>query len=311
MSESKNPFADTAEVPAVGQSGTASPGVGRVRIDCAGRTHQGFVRTNNEDHFYISRFGRFLMPLATNVSGQAETLFEEEGHGLVVADGMGGAAAGEWASSLAIQTMLRLVIQTPDWILAAEGPEVDRVLKRMAERFVEIDQVLLNEAEKHAKLHGMGTTMTVAANYGSSMILTHVGDSRAYLYRGGTLHQLTQDHTLAQALVDQGYLTHVREATLQVQHTLVKALGGLGHRAQADVQRLTLLDRDTLLLCTDGLTDMMPDPEIVAVLGKAVPAADLADQLVQEALAKGGKDNVTVIVARYAFVNRPEAPVGK
>lgn len=304
MSTVNKQLAETAELPGLDRPSRPSAGVGRVRVDCAGLTNTGLVRSNNEDHFFVARFGRFLEPLITNM-GQASTMFEEEGHGLVVADGMGGAAAGELASNLAIRTLLQLVIQTPDWIFAAAGAEAERVMARMTERFRVIDDVLLEKAAKDAQLRGMGTTMTLACNVGDMLVLTHIGDSRAYLFRAGTLHQLTHDHTVAQALVDQGYLIHVSEAATHLQHTLVKVLGGTG-KQDADVQRLTLLDQDVMLLCSDGLTDMVEDADIARILAKSGTAAELCKALVERALANGGKDNVTVVVARYAFVDRPK-----
>src|SRR5215475_472123 len=139
------PMADTIELPAPDQSATASAGVGRVRVDFAAATDKGKVRANNEDHYFVTRFGRFLEPLATNVSDQKELMLEEEGHGLVVADGMGGAAAGELASKIAIRELLRLVVQTPDWIISPNASDAERVMDRMADRYEKIDQTLLEE----------------------------------------------------------------------------------------------------------------------------------------------------------------------
>jgi PPM family protein phosphatase len=307
MGSEQNPMGDTAEFSLPEQTPSASAGAGRVRVDCAGLSHTGHVRSNNEDHFLIARFGRFLTPLLTNMPGQAVTMFEEEGHGMVVADGMGGAAAGELASKLAIRTLMDLVIQTPDWIISSEGPDAERVMQRMAERFCRIDDRLLEEAAKNPHLQGMGTTMTLACNVGDCLVLTHIGDSRAYLFRAGALHQLTHDHTLAQTLVDQGFLKRTADAARQVKHSLVRVLGGLGHQCAADVQRLILLDQDMILLCSDGLTDMVGDADISAILAAGASAHDACAGLVERALKNGGKDNVTVVIARYGFINRPPA----
>lgn len=305
MSTPSNPLAETAELPSLARPASASAGTGRVRVDCAGMSHKGLVRSNNEDHYLVARFGRFLEPLLTNMPGQASMMFEEEGHVLVVADGMGGAAAGELASNLAIRTLLNLVIQTSDWIISPGGPESERVMARMAERFRRIDDRLLEEAARNQNLKGMGTTMTLACNVSDTLVLTHIGDSRAYLFRAGTLHQLTHDHTVAQALVDQGFLRHVNEAAANLRHTLVKVLGGVGHQGDADVDRLTLLDQDVIVLCSDGLTDMVDDAAIAGILKTNAPADELCRGLVDRALGNGGKDNVTVLVARYAFIDHP------
>jgi len=306
-SPNDSPLADTAEMPALGKTPNPSAGVGRVRVDCAALSHKGHVRTNNEDHYLVARFGRFLTPLLTNVPGQSDTLFEEEGHGIVVADGMGGAAAGELASNLAIRTLISLVVQTPDWIISTAGSEAERVSQRMAERYRQIDDRLLEEAAKSSHLKGMGTTMTLACNVGDRLVLTHIGDSRAYLFRGGVLHQLTRDHTVAQALVEQGLLERAGDAALRLQHTLVRVLGGLGHHCEADVEHFKLHNQDMLLLCTDGLTDMVDDSAISAILAAGAPPSEACAALVERALQNGGKDNVTVAVARYGFISQPTA----
>ncbi len=298
---------DTAELPIFSQDAvtTATAGVGRVRVDCGAVTNPGLLRPNNEDHYLVCRFGRYLTPLATNLDGHADTLFEEEGYGMVVADGLGGAAAGEKASELAVRAMLNLIINTPDWIISTTERDADRVLKRMAERFRMIDELLTQEALQDSQLHGMGTTMTLAANVGDSLIVTHVGDSRAYLFRAGKLHQLTHDHTVAQALVDQGVLKRTEEASVRLQHSLTKLLGGAGAQCEADMRRFGLADQDVLVLCSDGLTDMVDDAGITVILNTNEPAPKLAQALVDRALKNGGKDNVTVIVARYSFFSRP------
>lgn len=307
MSEPNDPdMADTAEMPIFPkENAAASAGAGRVRIDYAAMTNQGLVRENNEDHFFVARFGRFLSPLTTNVEGQENTLFEEEGYALAVADGLGGASGGETASDLAIRGMLSLVYSTPDWIISPGDIAAERVMKRMVERYRRIDEMLVEEGKYQPELEGMGTTLTVAANVGESLIVTHVGDSRAYLFRDGRLHQLTHDHTVAQALVDQGVIERKEDAATRLQHSLTKLLGGTGRQCEADVQRILLHDRDVLVLCTDGLTDMVDDASISDILAAASTAKDAAQALTGSALANGGKDNVTVIVARYGFFKRP------
>jgi serine/threonine protein phosphatase PrpC len=235
-------------------------------------------------------------------------MFEEEGYGMVVADGMGGAAGGEVASSLAIRTLLNLIFDTPDWIISSDQHHAEQVMQRMAERFRQIDERLIEKADGEPALRGMGTTMTLACNVGDSMILAHIGDSRAYLYRAGMLHQLTHDHTVAQALVDNGILTRADLACVRLQHALIRVLGGNGHQCEADMQRLLLLNGDVIVLCTDGLTDMVNDADIAAILGKNAAVSDSCHALVERALHNGGKDNVTAIVARYGFFDRSPSP---
>ena len=234
-----------------------------VQVDVAGLSHPGKVRPNNEDHFLVLRFGRFLEPLATNLpAGQAPPRCEDVGYALAVADGMGGHAAGEEASKLALTTLVNLVLNTPDWFLRMdEASSAEEVMRRAAERFGHIDHALADEAVEDPRLHGLGTTMTLAANLAGDLLLAHVGDSRAYLLRAGALHQLTRDHTWVGELCQAGLITQAQAATHDLRHVLTRHLGA-NKGARPDVQRLALADGDCLLLCSDGLSDMVSDAEI-------------------------------------------------
>jgi serine/threonine protein phosphatase PrpC len=141
----------------------------------------------------------------------------------------------------------------------------------------------------------------VAISLGADLVIGHIGDSRAYLLRGARLHRLTRDHTMAQALVDAGIANPQDAATKAMRHVLTAALGSTGERSDPEVQRLHLSDGDQLLLCTDGLTDMVEDKEIVSSLRDATSAEAACGVLVDRALAGGGRDNVTVVLARYQF----------
>ena len=271
-----------------------------VQVDVAGLSHPGHVRPNNEDHFLVLRFGRFLEPLATNLpAGQAPPRCEDVGYALAVADGMGGHAAGEEASKLALTTLVGLVLDTPDWFLRMDDPPAaEEVMRRAAERYGRIDQALAEEAVEDPRLRGLGTTMTLAASLGWDLLLAHVGDSRAYLFRGGALHQLTRDHTWVGELHQAGMITQAEAATHHLRHFLTRHLGA-NKGARPDVQRLALVDGDCLLLCTDGLSEMVRNVEIAEVLAGGGASEAMSQRLVDRALAAGGKDNVTAVVAHY------------
>jgi serine/threonine protein phosphatase PrpC len=296
--------ADTLELPALDFWTHASPhfGSARVQVDLGALSHQGLVRSNNEDHYVVVRLGRMLETLLTNVpAGQLPDRAEEVGYGLLVADGIGGASAGEVASRLAITTLINLVLRTPDWIFSTGAQAAETVKQRMAERYQQIDAALRDQSARDPGLSGMGTTMTLAYSLGNSLILGHIGDSRAYLVHGGELHQLTRDHTFVQALVAMGALTPEQAATHRCRHVLLRSLGGGEQAYQGDFERVTLSDGDQLLLCTDGLTDMVDNKSIASVLEGAVTATEACRQLVDLAL-NGGKDNATVALARYRFL---------
>ena len=214
---------------------------------------------------------------------------------------MGGAAAGEMASRLALTTLVGLILHTPDWILSDEPQEVERVIERLANHYRRIHEALCDQGLGDPKLAGMGTTMTVAGSLGASAVIGHIGDSRAYLLRGGKLHQLTRDHTWVQTLVDLEQISLEEAAQHPMRHVLIRSLGGRYRSIEGDFQRVGLADGDQLLLCTDGLTNMVHDAAIASLLGGAVTSNDACQALVAAALDNGGRDNVTVALARYHF----------
>jgi protein phosphatase len=300
---------DTAELPIVATPSDAlsptSPSAA-VQVDLAAESHPGKVLPKNEDHCLVIRFNRAFQTQLSNLpEGFIPLRAEEVGYAMVVADGMGGRAAGEVASRLAIRTLLNLSLTTPDWIMMKGEPESERVMQRMAERYRRVDAALREEAGADPSLWGMGTTMTLARSVGDELVLAHVGHSRAYLLRGGQLHLLTRDHTLVRELVDLGVVHPEETASHPFRHTLTRVLGGRGDGVEAEVQRVSLADEDQLLLCTDGLTEMVDATTIGAILRSSPSSNDACQRLVAVALQKGGKDNVTVVLARYRFPSKP------
>jgi len=289
--------ADTAEFAASGDQRHATA---RVEVEVAGISDAGNVRPNNEDHFLVVRFSRSLECLETNLPvGQVPARFQDIGYAMAVADGMGGHAAGEEASRHALAMLVKLVVMTPDWIFRVDDPAfAEEVMRRASERFEQIDHALAEEAEADPALYGFGTTMTLAAHIVKDLFVAHIGDSRAYLFRGGKLHQLTRDHTLVRELCEAGVITQAQAATHHLRHALTRHLGG-PKGAKPDVHRVALDDGDCLLLCSDGLTEMVPNDRIGALLADSEPPEKTCQRLIDRALAAGGKDNVTVVVARY------------
>lgn len=274
-----------------------------VTVEVAGLSDVGRVRTNNEDHFLITRFGRHMTVEDTNLpAGILTPWAEERGVGLVVADGIGGNNFGEEASRLAIASLFRLVLETPDWILRMDEEAQPReVARRTAERYERIGRMLAEEAEAYPHLQGFGTTLTAAFSIGRALFVGHVGDSRGYLFRDGQLLRLTRDHTVAQRLVDQGQIDPMEAATHRLRNVLTRSLGHKDAPVQPDVTRAVLNDDDRLLVCSDGLTDMLTDDVIAQILGSELPPAAVCRALVDLANQAGGRDNVTVAVARYRF----------
>jgi serine/threonine protein phosphatase PrpC len=276
-------------------------GLPAVRVDAAARSHAGLVRPNNEDVYLVVRYGRYWETLATNLPpGDAPARVDSDGYGFLVADGVGGHAAGEVASRLAVDTLIRLALETPDWILLPPGDEDwKRIQERAREYYRQIDAALRAEAEERPELQGMGTTLTLARNVGRDLIVAHVGDSRAYRLRGDDFRQLTRDHTLAQELADARGISPGDVVKHLFRHVLTRALGGKIGWAGVDVGKFGLDDGDQVLVCSDGLTEMVAPAEIAGVLRSAPTAEATCQELVELALKAGGKDNVTVALARY------------
>ena len=270
-------------------------------VDIGAATHQGHVRSNNEDHYLVTRVHRSLENLYTNLDAAVVAPPHNlTGYGLLVADGLGGMAAGEVASRIALTKLVDLVVKTPDWIMGLKRTQhAEAVLARMTDRFMKIDATLKKHADQDDSLGGMGTTLTVALNLANDLIIGHVGDSRAYLFSADRLSQLTKDHTLAQTLIDAGVASNNEFWVGSHRHVLTAALGSLDSHSQPEVQRLKLGVQDQLLLCTDGLTEMVDDKIIASVLRDANSAQRACDELITLALAGGGLDNITVIVARF------------
>jgi len=262
-------------------------------------SHAGKVRTNNEDQFLVARFGRSMEVLTTSVPpGLFPLRSTAEGWALLVADGMGGATAGEVASSTAVGAIVDLALETPDWILLVDEEGARDVVRRMNLRFLGVKKVLEERVRANPDLAGMGTTMTVAVTVGRDAVIAHVGDSRAYLFRGGVLHQLTRDDTFTQALLDSGDIGPEEAKRHPFRHMLTDVIGTNHGKFDPEFRHLRLETGDQLLLCTDGLTEMVPDDAIAEALRRPGPVQDACRDLVDRALAAGGRDNVTVVLGR-------------
>jgi protein phosphatase len=275
-------------------------GSSRVVVDMAAVSDRGLVRENNQDCYLVVRIRRSMERLLTNLlADQVPARAEEVGYGFVVADGMGGPAGGEVASQMAISTLVNLALHEPDWVFGISPEDTRRRVQRMARRWERVQEAIRARGDQELALGQMGATMTAVVSLGTRLVIGHVGDSRAYVFRCGQLRQLTRDHTLVQTMVDLGELTPEETATHPRRDRLMRSFSAAGDAYQGDFQETTLADGDQLLLCTDGLTDMVDNETIGAVLS-GVPSADEACQvLLVAALKNGGKDNVTIAVARY------------
>jgi protein phosphatase len=250
-----------------------------VRIASGGVTDLGRVRTNNEDCYKI------VEPL---------NLF-------VLSDGMGGEAHGEIASAMAVETVVKHCLDL-DANPAAKviGPvqhDWSARTKRLSTAIHLANRNIFKSAEENADQRGMGATLTAVWIDGANLSIAHVGDSRAYLLRGGSLLQLTRDHSLVAEQVRRGILTSAEAEESDMQSVLLRALGAQAE-IEVDVEEHTLFPRDVLLLCSDGLTRMVTDPEIAGTLQAETNPERAAEKLVALANERGGPDNITVVIVR-------------
>jgi protein phosphatase len=291
--------ADTAEFPAVDDllARHFGPSPPPVAVHFGALSHTGRVRTNNEDHYLVIERRRTRSVVLTNLPKGFLRQADDTAYVLAVADGMGGAAFGELASMLALRSGWDQSPQAIKWTWIINDHEIEDLKERVELVFRRMNETLQAEAREVPARAGMGTTLTGIYTVGPEAFVGHVGDSRAYLYHEGVLTQLTRDHTLAQECLDLGIPVLCRSW----HHKLTNCLGGPEQEVRVEFHHLRLADGDRLLLCTDGLTDMVRDEEIARTLDRHAQPQEAAQALVDLALEHGGRDNVTVVVARYAL----------
>ena len=275
----------------------------RVKAEFGALSHCGLLRSNNEDHYSVVRRYRDREILLTNMPKHSGLCGPcgDEAYALAVADGIGGAAFGEIASMLALRTGWELTGKAFKWNFNPSETELAEMEEAVKVYLQLIHRRIKEEARAQGGGEGMGTTFTGALTLGWDAFIAHVGDSRAYLFREGSLIRLTRDQTLAELMVSVGLIASIDEAAKRFRNTLVSCLGGNLNDIEVETAHVVLQDGDQLLLCTDGLTDMISEDQIVSILAHASAPQSLCQELVDAALAGGGRDNVTVVLGRYSI----------
>jgi protein phosphatase len=277
----------------------------QVRVQFGAVSDKGKKRSNNEDAFIIFRTGRYFQRVMTNVSDdQLPEHHEENGYAMAVADGMGGLAAGEVASTMALSTIVNLMLSSVKWALKLDNPEfrdeeIRQAIERATSYLSKADEVIETRAEQDRSFKGMGTTLTASYSFGDDLFIFHIGDSRAYLFRNGRLTQLTRDHTVAQELADRGDIPQEAVDKHHMKHVLTRSVGHSGGKPDVEIHHLKLRNSDLLILCSDGLHDMINDQLIVQGINSGDSPQKRCENLTNLALDHGGKDNITVTIAEY------------
>jgi protein phosphatase len=264
-------------------------------VEISAVTHRGRVRSNNEDQFAVVRRLRSGVVLASSLPASELTHQDRTAWLMCVADGLGGEVSGEVASATAVKAMLEFASEMSNWVMQpGKNLQLD-IEKRVMLYSQAIKRDLRAKAKQNADLDGMATTLTAAYIYGDSAVVVNVGDSRSYLLGADGLRQITRDHTVAQDLLDAGVPA---DATRAYGNVLTRCFGTDGEPVPVDVFHVKLAVNDQILLCSDGLSDLVIDAEISALITNAESTSDACEALVSAALLAGGRDNITVVLAR-------------
>jgi PPM family protein phosphatase len=264
-----------------------------VVISVFGRTDVGRTREHNEDAFIVADLTTNKATLEPEVRrhtpGAKGSLF-------MVADGMGGAAAGEIASAMAVEIVLAELRAT--WVGRPDARGSEGFARALKQATRAANDQINAYASRHQEYRGMGTTATIAGFLGDTLYVAQVGDSRAYLVRDGVARQITKDQSLMQKLIEAGELTEEEAEHSERRNIILQALGP-ELSIKVDLTHQTVRRGDALVLCSDGLSGQVTKDEIARVVSDTPNLLDACKGLIELANAAGGPDNITVIIARF------------
>jgi len=266
-------------------------------LDVYGLTHPGKVRPNNEDHFLICALRRKIEVYHTSLPNPS-ILGRSEGLAFLalVADGVGGARAGEEASRIALEHVTRYVSKSLNCYYTSDPGDDETFVQELREAAMKVHAEIIEESHHDAEHRGMATTLTLWLGVGTSAYLLQVGDSRCYILQGDELTQISRDQTMAEEFVDAGVITRGDAAFNRWTNVLSSAIGG--PQAAPMVTRVTQSLGSIGLMCSDGLTRHVSDEQIRHRLMTMTSARECCELLLQDALDAGGEDNITIIAGR-------------
>ncbi len=280
-----------------------------IQMDCFGLTDIGRERESNQDQFLIGDLRKSLEVFQSSLSvNDHQRIFGgSQGKLLIVADGMGGHASGERASTLAIDTLCSYALNSLRWLFRLEHDSDEEFVLELRAAVEKCEQAIKAESAVIDERTGMGTTLTIAYVIWPRVYVLHVGDSRCYLVRHSKLWQVTKDHTVAQELVEKGELSESDADESRLSHVLWNCVGA-GGDVQPHAHQAELVVGDAILLCSDGLTKHVMDEQIQELLAASQTAEIACRRLVETANQNGGSDNITVVLARFQEFD-PEQPL--
>ena len=275
------------------------PGGAALTVTAFGLTDTGRVRPANEDQFLIAELTKTMRIRHTSLAEPKLLQGDERGHLFLVADGMGGHRAGEQASALAVLAIEQFTLNTFKWFFHADGADAQRVLTQFQTALREADSRILEESAENPDLSGMGTTLTLAYYLDAQLCVVHVGDSRAYMFANDALRQVTHDDTLVADMVSRGTLQPEDVKRHHLRNVITNVVGGNEALVNVEAHALTVSAGDRLLLCSDGLTEMLSNDAIAAALRAEPDPEAVCRKLVAQANEAGGRDNITALVVRF------------
>jgi serine/threonine protein phosphatase PrpC len=271
-----------------------------INVDVRGRTDVGKIRRVNQDQYLVAALHKVIDIHDTSLPEAYRERFDSGARALMflVADGVGGGPSGERASSMTLDAIMRYVTNSMRCFYKLDQLASLDLMGELATSIQESHVAVRAESDVDPASRGMATTITMAHVLWPRAYIVHIGDSRCYHLRGGSLAQITHDQTVSQVLVDAGALTEEQAITSPYSSVLTQAVGASDELEPA-LSTLELSPGDTLLMCTDGLTKHVSRQAITEILG-AHPTAEAASiALIEAALEGGGTDNVTALVARF------------
>jgi protein phosphatase len=258
-------------------------------------SHKGLKRSENQDHYLILRRTRTQQLLHTNVPTENLALPTDETHAMAVADGMGGHQCGSLASEIAIRAAWDLAGRSISWVMKLDDLESAELTERIEGFVYLMQQAFVHEYRVNPQFGESGTTFTASYFVGTFAAIMQIGDSPSFIWREGTMRRMTRDHTIEQEFISAGVAAEIAG---KFSHMLTRCLGYESHNTRPDIHFVRLKPGDQVLLCTDGLTDMVSDTRIAECIDNAKSAQLACDGLIQLALDGGGRDNVTAVLAR-------------
>ncbi len=265
------------------------PSSADISVEVFGKTDVGLVREHNEDNFLIADVTGGMR----TAEARAPFTFKlgEKGAALLVCDGMGGAAAGEVASQMAVDSIY-------DALSASEPQQRDAFARLLRRAVQHANERIFIQSRDNQSERGMGTTCTVAALVDETLVIAQIGDSRCYVLRDGKLAQVTKDQSLAWQLIEAGAMTAEEAKAFEHANIILQALG-VQERVEVVLSQVSLRKGDVALLCSDGLHGPVADEEILAILIAEPNLQRAGEALIQKALDRDGPDNITVVLSRF------------